>query len=266
MGTFDIRLVASDLDGTLLDSQARLPPDFPEIFGRMRAHGVAFAAVSGRQIHNMRSKFPGIEDEIYFAAENGAYVTKAGEELMSLELSRGDVAELLEAARTVPNAYAVLSGKKFAYIENPDPVFLERLTSYSGYIKPVRDISEVEGDTFYKFTVCDLSNPSTNALPRFAHLRGRFQIKVSGTRWMDVTHPLADKGRALALIQRLTGATRDQTAAFGDYLNDVEMLQNARHSYAMANAHPEIKAVASRTTYSNNECGVTRALDAILPR
>lgn len=262
----DIRLVASDMDGTLLNSKAELPPDFFDIFERMRRNKIAFVAASGRQIHNMKIKFKGIDDEIFFAAENGAYVTKANKELLSLELSKDDVRQFLEIARKIDGTYIVLSGKKFAYIENPDPVFLARLSSYSGYLKPVKDISQVDDDIFYKFTICDLINPATNAFPHFENLCGDFQVKISGLKWMDITHKLADKGYALKLIQDALGISIDQTAAFGDYLNDIELLKRAKYSYAMANALDEIKKLARFQTYSYNEGGVTKALSQILPK
>ncbi|MBR4597618.1 MAG: HAD family hydrolase [Opitutales bacterium] len=260
----DIRLVASDMDGTLLNSKAELPPDFFDIFARMRRHGVAFAAASGRQIHNMKIKFGGAANEIYFAAENGAYVLKGEREMLSLELTREQIRAFLEIARKIDGAYIVLSGKKFAYIENPDPIFLARLSSYSGFLKPVADISQIEGDVFYKFTICDLINPRTNSLPRFESLMGDFQIKVSGLKWMDITHKLADKGYAIKLIQDELGVSEEQTAAFGDYLNDIEMLKRAKYSFAMANALDEIKKLARFQTYSYNESGVTKALDKLI--
>lgn len=262
----DIKLVASDMDGTLLNSKAELPPDFFEIFDRMRRNNIAFVVASGRQIHNMKIKFTGIEDEVFFAAENGAYVTKANKELLSLELSKDNVRSFLEIARKIEGTYIVLSGKKFAYIENPDPVFLDRLSSYSGYLKPVDDISKIDDDIFYKFTICDLINPRTNALPHFEHLLGDFQVKVSGIKWMDITHKLADKGYALKLIQDMLGVSVEQTVAFGDYLNDIELLKRAHYSYAMANALDEIKQLARFQTYSYNDFGVTRALSTILPK
>ena len=260
----DIRLVASDMDGTLLNSKAELPPDFFDIFARMRRRGISFVAASGRQIHNMKIKFGGAAEEIYFAAENGAYVLKGDRVMLSLELKREEVRQFLEIARKIEGTYIVLSGKKFAYIENPDPVFLARLSSYSGFLKPVSDISQIDDDIFYKFTICDLINPRTNALPHFESLKNDFQIKVSGLKWMDITHRLADKGYALKMIQDELGVSIDQTAAFGDYLNDIELLKRAKYSFAMANALDEIKRIARYQTYSYNECGVTKALDKLI--
>ena len=81
---------------------------------------------------------------------------------------------------------------------------------------------------------------------------------------MDITHRLADKGYALKMIQDELGVSIDQTAAFGDYLNDIELLKRAKYSFAMANALDEIKRIARYQTYSYNECGVTKALDKLI--
>lgn len=259
-----LKLVASDMDGTLLNSNAALPSGFFGLLDEMKRRGIAFAAASGRQIHNMKTKFGAYANDIYFVAENGAYITKAGKELLELSLKREEISTLLKIAREIKDAYIVLSGKKFAYIENPDPVFLAKLTSYSGYIKPVKDISEIENDTFFKFTICDLSNPSTNSMPKFSRLKNEFQIKVSGTKWLDITHKNADKGKAIRMLQKLLNASPDECAAFGDYLNDIEMLKSVKYSFAMENAHPDIKKIAKFKTYSNNDDGVPRALSLLL--
>lgn len=262
----DIKLVASDMDGTLLNSRAEIAPEFFPIFERMRKYGIKFAAASGRQIHNMKVKFTGIEDEVYFAAENGAYLTKGGKELLCLSLTRDEVCGFLEIARKIPNSYIVVSAKKYAYIENPEPIFLARLSSYSGYLKPVKDISKVTDDTFFKFTICDLTNPTTNALPHFEKLGTNYQVKVSGVKWLDITHKDADKGKAISLIQKIENISPDNTAAFGDYLNDIEMLRDSHFSYAMENAHPDVKSIAKFKTASNDEKGVVKALDMIIPK
>jgi HAD superfamily hydrolase (TIGR01484 family) len=66
-------------------------------------------------------------------------------------------------------------------------------------------------------------------------------VKVSGSIWLDISHKLANKGRAMELLQKKYSITTEQTMAFGDYLNDLEMMQQAHYSFAMENAHPDIK-------------------------
>ena len=77
---------------------------------------------------------------------------------------------------------------------------------------------------------------------------------------MDITQPDTNKGVALAHIQAYFGISRDETMAFGDFLNDVELLQNARYSYAMANSHPDLFRYANFQAPANYEDGVLRQI------
>ena len=74
----------------------------------------------------------------------------------------------------------------------------------------------------------------------------------------------ANKGTAVRLLQRSLGISRDQTVAFGDYLNDLEMLDAAGWSFAMANAHPEVLARAARIAPANTEHGLITTLGRVL--
>lgn len=260
-----IRLVVSDMDGTLLNSKGEIPAAFPSLLERMKRNGVTFCAASGRQIFNIKTKFPDMRDGIYFIAENGAYATYGDETLIELAISREDVKNFRETAIGIPNTHIVLSGKRNAYIEAHDPDFLARLRSYSGHLKETRDVSQIEDDTFFKFTLCDFDNPLKNSLPRFVKFRGEFQVESSGPRWMDITRKEANKAAAVRLIQRRLGITPEETVVFGDYLNDLRMIEECPNAYAMANAIDAVKKAAKNEAPSCEDGGVAEVLDRMLP-
>jgi hydroxymethylpyrimidine pyrophosphatase-like HAD family hydrolase len=87
---------------------------------------------------------------------------------------------------------------------------------------------------------------------------------VSGEHWVDVMNSTANKGAALRGLQRALGITPAQTMVFGDYLNDLEMLDAADWSFAMANAHPEVVRRARHLAPSNNDNGVLRTISRVL--
>ena len=87
---------------------------------------------------------------------------------------------------------------------------------------------------------------------------------MSGRHWVDVMNSTVNKGVALRDLQRALGVTPAQTAAFGDYLNDVELLQAADWSYAMADAHPDVAAVARHRAPSNADAGVVTVIAELL--
>ena len=81
---------------------------------------------------------------------------------------------------------------------------------------------------------------------------------------MDLSDPKAHKGYALELLQEHLGIPPEATLAFGDYNNDLEMLDRAGFSYAMANAHPNVLQKARFQTRSNDEGGVEYVLEQLL--
>lgn len=79
---------------------------------------------------------------------------------------------------------------------------------------------------------------------------------VSGKYWLDIMNKNINKGNALEKLQNALNITPQQTMAFGDYMNDIEMLKNSKYSYAMKNAHPSVKEAASFEACSNDNFGV----------
>ena len=88
----------------------------------------------------------------------------------------------------------------------------------------------------------------------------KVKISVSGEVWVDIYSFGTDKGRAINVIQEKFGIKKEETMAFGDYFNDVEMLQEAWESYAMENAPEDFKKYAKFIAKSNEENGVLEVI------
>lgn len=263
MDKSNIKLIVSDVDGTLLNSAHQLNPKFFEIFEQLHSAGITFVVASGRQYQNLRKLFERISDRVIFAAENGSYIMYRDEEMLSKTLAPGNIRELVHIGRGVPTARLVLCGKKAAYVENSDPAFLKHLSVYFETFEIVDDILAID-DEILKFTVCDLTGSEANSYPSFSHLFDRFQVKVSADTWLDISDKLAHKGNAVSILQETYGVSKEQTMVFGDYLNDLEMMQQAYFSYAMANGHPDVKGIARFIAKNNNEDGVLEVLERLV--
>ena len=100
--------------------------------------------------------------------------------------------------------------------------------------------------------------------PQIQHYTDDVLVKISGQHWLDINHVKAHKGNALKNIMASQGIQPNEILVFGDYFNDLEMLQLAEHSFAMENAHAEVKKVANYHTSSNNDQGVERILEKLL--
>ena len=260
----DIRLVAVDMDGTLLNGRHEYDPGFPEIYRQLRQQGILFAPASGRQLYNLQHKFGELGKEMIFIAENGSHVQYKGHDLLVQALPADKVHDLIGMARSVEGIDIILCGKKRAYMESTAPEFLRNVEMYYEERMIVDDLLAVSGDDFLKIAICDLRGAEANSYPVFRHLEGELQVKVSGTIWLDLSHQLANKGRAMQVVQQHLNISAEQTMAFGDYLNDVEMMRQAFFSYAMSNAHPEVKQAARYIAGSNEKNGVGVVLQEVL--
>jgi Cof subfamily protein (haloacid dehalogenase superfamily) len=259
-----IQLIATDVDGTLLNSQHELSPDFYDVFNQLKAREVLFVLASGRQYHNLRKQFASIADDVVFIAENGSYVVSQDRELLVQALAPAVVRELILLARQIPDVRVVLCGKQAAYVDYTEPGFLAQLRQYYECVAVVPDLLQVTADEFLKIALLDEQDAERNSLPHFERYRGQLQVTVSGRYWLDLAHGLASKGRALAVLQQQHGLAPEQTMVFGDYLNDLDMMPRAHYSYAMANAHPQIKEAARYLAKSNDEHGVVAVLRQVL--
>ncbi|PSL26725.1 HAD family hydrolase [Dyadobacter jiangsuensis] len=259
----DIRLVATDMDGTLLNSKHEIHESFFPVFRKLKDHGIIFVAASGRQYFNLAKTLDVVKDEVIFAAENGSYVVFNGEEIHIQAIDPEITHELILISRKIKNTYPIICGKKKAYVENDDEEFINHLKLYFERYEVVPDLLEITDDQFLKFTLCDLAGSEVNSYPHYKKYEEALQVKVSGPIWLDISHKKANKGRAMEVLQEKFNVTAEQTMVFGDYLNDFEMLQKAHYSYAMANAHPDIKKIARFIAKSNDENGVVEVLSEI---
>lgn len=266
-GPVDIRLVVTDMDGTLLDDAKRIPDGLWPMLDELRRRGVLFSPASGRQYATLARQFEDVADGMVFIAENGTYVVRDGAELSSDPLDRSIAAGVARAVRRFGadggDAGAVVCGKRAAYVERTDEAFLAEVRRYYVEHRVVDDVTAVD-DEFIKVAVFDFGSAERSTAPALAPFADTHQVVVSGEHWVDVMNRTANKGTALRGLQRALGITPAQTMVFGDYLNDLEMLDAADWSFAMSNAHPEVIRRARHLAPSNNDNGVLRTIARVL--
>ena len=288
-----IRLVAVDMDGTLLDDEKNFPPGLDELLDHLEQRGVVFVPASGRQVWTLIDMFPE-RPGLTFIGENGAIVMRDGREISSAPLDLATVRESVSLIRQYalprPGAKAacedagegslrenfdgglVVCGKNCAYVERTDEAFLAAVAPYYTRTQCVDDlmrvIDEIEqgrmDEAIIKLAVYsagDVTALADQTLGRFARSH---QFAISAANWADLQDRGVDKGRALRALQEYLGVTPGQTAVFGDAGNDLSMIAQAEFSFAMENASADVRAAARFLAPSNNEAGVVQVLRALL--
>ncbi|RQW64485.1 Cof-type HAD-IIB family hydrolase [Vibrio viridaestus] len=256
----DVKFIAADMDGTLLNEQSQLPERFFDVFNHLKKNNIYFAAASGRQYYSLINTFDPIKDEMLFIAENGTLVMFQGKQLYSCSIPKSEIVTLIEKARTILDTHLVLCGINSAYIETQDPQALKEFSKYYQRCQYVDDLLSVD-DEFIKVAICHFSGTEEHVFPVMNPLFGNtHKVVVSGKIWLDVMNIDASKGAAIRQLREKLGFTFKQTMSFGDYLNDTEMLEESYYSYAMDNAHPKIKALARYHAPSNQDEGVLKVI------
>ncbi|MBP0905676.1 HAD family hydrolase [Mariniflexile gromovii] len=259
-----VKLVVTDMDGTLLNPKSEVSPRFFNQFNELKKKNIHFVAASGRQYQSILEKLEAIKDEISIIAENGGMMKHNNTEHILLKLTTENIAKSIEILRQIDGVFIVLCGRKSAYIENTNQEFVSKFNKYYSEYQIVEDLTKVTGDDFLKIAVYHFESSEKHILPYIGELKNNLQVIVSGQHWLDISHANANKGFALSMLQESLGITKDETMVFGDYNNDLQMLDLAYFSFAMENAHDDVKKVARFQTKSNSEEGVEAILEQVI--
>ena len=253
------QLIALDMDGTLLDGNGQLPPDFAAISTRAHQLGVTLVPASGRQLATLQEMFP---QEDTFIAENGSVVVHDNRVISATTLPTAAVRAAVATLRTVDAAHTVvLCTPDTAYVhKGADEQARAEISKYYKAVQWVDDLDALLDADIIKIAVyCadgsekHLHQPLLAAVPEHS-------IAISGTVWLDVMATGVNKGEALHTMAELLAVPMSRTAAFGDFLNDYELLREAGTAIAMENAHPKLKEMADRIAPPNTEYGVMTVL------
>lgn len=273
-----IRIIALDLDGTLLDSQKRLSAANRAALEAAAAQGVQIVPTTGRFFGMMPQAVRDLPFVRYAITINGAQVYDRETDTaivrdeiplaMALELMR-----LLDGYDVIYDCYranwgwmtAALQAKAEGYAT--DAHYLQMIRTFR---RPVADLkahlesTAAEGDV-QKVMLFARNVREGEAVTKVlaAEIARRFPaIKVTASTWnnLELNIASAHKGNALKRFAEHLGLTLANCMALGDGMNDLTMIEAAGLGVAMANAHPRVRAAADRITRSNDEDGVAYAI------
>ena len=258
-----IKLIAVDMDGTFLNNQMKYDNErFYKQYLKMKELGIHFVVASGNQYYQLKSFFGDIQDEISYVSENGAFIVDQGEEVFSVDIPKKLVSLILEELAAHTKLSVVLCGKESAYVlESVSDPFFEIVNKYYHRLKRVTSF-EVVTDQILKFAL-GCPKDETVQLRELLHSRiGNLVTPVSsGHGSIDLIVAENHKASGIQLLQEKWKIKDDETMAFGDGGNDIEMLRHVKYSFAMENGSEEVKNTAKYMAPSNNDSGVLEIID-----
>lgn len=245
-----IKLVASDLDGTLLLEGAQtLSPDIIPIIRKLKEKGILFVAASGRQYPNLRRLFAPVADDIGYICENGALIKYQGETLHKSVIQRELAMEVIDTIMAQDNCEGLMAGENTAYIVPKTTYYEYHLRDeVKSEVTTLRDFQQVPEDIM-KVSICDFNGiEQGETAERLAKQFGdRLYHTVSGLEWQDFLAKGTNKGAAIAILSETLGIAPSEIMAFGDNYNDVEMLEYVSVPVAMEKSPDAVRKLATMT-------------------
>lgn len=257
------RLIAIDVDGTLLDDEHRLRPRVRRAVREAAAAGAEIVLCTGR---SPASTLPLLEElglKGVVITHNGAAIVESESlnVLYQTPLSPESAAPYLAYCRE-RDLHFDINTVFDLYVERElTPEALELYGRY--FLRPIVRREPALPDHVIKITVYGSEEILDAAQAEWSRWPNGLLVNRSDRMFIDLQHPDATKGRALERLAEMRGLTRREVLAIGNYYNDIGMLRYAGWGVAVANSPDEVREAADEVTVSNNEDAVAVVLERL---
>ena len=267
-----IRMIAADLDGTLLRDDKKIDPYTLEIISKAIEKGVIFVVATGRPYNGVPEELLAVKGIRYAMTSNGARVVdiKTGESVIKKLLPKEKGLMALEIGAQYDTLQEIYySGQGYAdrdklnnvkkYHKNPN--MWEYFLRTRKQVDSVMDMAhETDLDMDKMQMLFPYDDERAEAWKQIEKIEGINAVDSIGYN-IEVTSIEAHKGAALLELAKMLGVKREEIMAFGDGDNDASMIESAGFGVAMGNAGERARAVADYVTDSNNDNGVANAIN-----
>ena len=259
-----VKLIASDMDGTLLDENGQVPPETFDLILALREHGVRFVASSGRRYDRLCDFFSPVKDRMDFVASNGAQVFADGVQIDREVYSHLAIRRLAKTVAMFPNMHLALFDRTKSYLLDDEDKFVREVDKDLPNVERIYELPSPQVSIIKASIFCDDGNVMDNAYVLQRELGGLFTFAPSGSSYIDAMQPGISKASGIAQVMEYHGIDVSEVMAFGDAMNDYEIIRFVGTGCAMANGRPALRAVADRVIGSNIEHAVQSEMRRVL--
>ena len=264
-GLASIKLIAVDMDKTLLTDERMLPEGLDERIDALDRAGIIFCPASGRPAPRLTEMFESRASELAFCPDNGGSLIYRGNLIYKSPIDPALYHEVLDFSVNRDDCAVVLCAYNDAYVLERDRPHHDELEVYYPNIIYVESFDGLDVDA----NKISLFFPGWDAEPAFRDayepaFGTRLYATNAGREWIDFMNLGVDKGSGVAHLCERLGIDIADAAAVGDTYNDIPMLEKVGHSFIVANAEEHMHAHAQYMLPSNNDGGVLALIDAIL--
>jgi Cof subfamily protein (haloacid dehalogenase superfamily) len=261
----EIKLIATDMDGTFLRTASEYDrARFGKVLAQLTEKGIVICAASGRQQLALDALFDGFAADMAFVAENGAFVSCRGAQIFASTFSRAELSALIEILRANPlmtEDKILLSGRSGTYVlRSSKPTYVAKVRRYYENVQLFDTLDEVNDDIFKLNT--NFPPAQVKACEDWLNRAAPYvHATTTGFESIDIIPVGVDKATGLEKLVSFLGLTAENVLAFGDQMNDLEMLGYAGTALAMENAVPAIKKIADTVIGLNTDDAVLAEME-----
>ena len=272
----DIRVIATDMDGTLLDPKGQLDlPRLEKILDKLDQCDIRFVIATGNEVHRMRQLLGHLAERVVLVVANGARIFENNELIQAQTWDDAMVDKALghfkgrecqdQFVVTAMNGGFVKKGTVFTELDKfMTPEMIEKLYQRMNFV------DEFDPNLFggvLKMSMVVGEERSESVLQEINDLfDGHVRAVSSGYGCIDILQDGIHKAWGLVELLKRWNLKPEQIMAFGDSENDIEMLELAGISYAMENAEEAVKEIATKVAPANSQAGVYQVLENWLER
>lgn len=259
-----IKLIACDMDGTLVCNDGQLPSDFAVLLKTMREKGIMFAVASGRPYKALYDIMSPYSSDIIYISENGAYTKYKDRILLERTLDSDIIDKFASYFNSCEHGFLASCGLESYYTTYKIPEFLDSLSSFKIKYTVVDDHSKVADKIFQLTIFFPYGAKPVTDIPLYRQFGDQYEFTITHDYWMDVYPKGINKGIGLEAVYRFLNIKPEETCAFGDFYNDIPMFLKAAHSYCMESAPEDVRAHAKHIVRGESGYPVTRTIREIM--
>lgn len=258
-----INVIATDLDGTLLDDHHQFDTTlFTRVLRALHKSGGQLIIATGEQLDWCEQRFASWKGQLAFVAANGAVVAdQNGQVIASHQFSKTnlEVVEKVLASQHI-NQFVIGPLRGGLVMQQAPATFKKIMAFYYPHLQTVTSWQAVTQPVVKVAVAVHEGQERQIAMQLNQSLGSDLKAVVGGNGELDILLANVDKGLGVQELLKKAGGSSQNLLAFGDQLNDLPLFNLAGESCAVANAVPEVKEVATRVVASNNQGGVLKEL------
>lgn len=272
-----VKLIVSDVDGTLLTSDRKLSNENIAAINKAKEQDIKFTISTGRVVSMLDYYINTLEITTPVIAYNGAVAWDpvSRETIYDIPMDKEELGELLELCKFYKLDYGVMTmGVNYF---SPNSLRIERYQGYNEFAKSkgmsIMEVgifddnhSCIEGMKVYKLLITENDSMKINVMVDHLQSMKKTGYTFSEPTLLDISEKSADKGLGVKRLAKHYGFKPEEVCAIGDYDNDISMLSYAGFSVAMGNAQPNVKDHAFYVTANNDDHGLAQVLNKYILR